>query len=195
MPLLYDDAGDWYPLMKVFAEGNVLMMLDTLGAAEEYLADMTDDYYIMPLPMFDRNQFQPDSPTLGYKTQLADGVSQFAICTAAGVDRIPAITATMELMGYYSMKLVTPAYYDKALKERYTRNLEDAQIIDMIHAGIYADFAVLWSQKLDNVTWFARNNHTNINRITRLLKQQQDMKVMKLNLLLTQLEEAFYVEK
>ena len=187
------DGEDPY-IMDAFAEGNILLTVNQLCYAEESLADMTDDYYIMPVPLFDHDQFDASSPSLGYKTQLFDSVSQFAICTAAGDDRIPAITATMELMGYYSMKLVTPAYYDKALKERYTRNLEDAQIIDMIHAGIYADFAVLWSNKLDNVTWFARNNHTNLSKIARLLKQEQDKKARKLSSLLTQLEEAFYVE-
>ena len=193
IPYPYNDS-EWGGLMKVFSEGNILMLLDTLGAAEESLADMTDDYYIMPLPMFDHDQFKPGDPTLGYKTQLADGVSQFAICTAAGDDRIPAITATMELMSYYSMKLVTPAYYDKALKERYTRNLEDAAMIDMIHEGIYADFAVAWSGSLDNITWFYRYHYTEQNKIARNLKQEQDKKTRKMNNLLVAIEEAFYVE-
>ena len=194
VPLLYDDAGEWYGLMNVFALGNVFMILDTLGGAEEYLADMTDDYYIMPLPMFDHNQFDPSSPSLGYKTQLADAVSQFAICTAAGEDRIPMITATMELMGYYSHELVTPAYYDGALKQRYTRNLEDAQIIDMIHDGIFSDFAIVWSGSLDNVTWFYRYHYTEQNKIARNLKAEQDKKTLKMKQLLVAIEEAFYVE-
>ena len=194
IPWMTKDDGEDFYIMEAFAQGNILLTVNQLYCAEQYLADMADDYYIMPVPMFDRDQFDPSSPSLGYRTQLFDSVSQFAICTAVEVDRIPAVTATMELMAYYSMKMVTPAYYDKALKERYTRNLEDAQIIDMIREGIYADFAVLWSQKLDNVTWFARSNHSNVNKITRLLKQQQDAKSMKLSQLLTSIEEAFYVE-
>ena len=190
------DGDDLY-IMDVFAQGNVLLTVSTLENAEEYLADMTDNYYIMPLPMYDRNQFKPGTPSLGYKTQLGDSVSQYAISTAVDPDRIPAITATMELMGYYSMKLVTPAYYDKALKERYTRNLEDAAMIDMIHEGIYADFATVWSQKLGDVTWFGRQHYTEKNKIARNLKKEQDSKTRKLSSetgLLVAIEEAFYVE-
>ena len=194
VPPLYDDDGEWYPLIKVFSEGRVLMMLDTLGAVEESLTGMTDDYYIMPLPMYDRGQFKPGTPSLGYKTQLGDSVSQFAICTAAGDDRIPAITATLELMGYYSMTLVTPAYYDKALKGRYTRHAEDADIIDMIHEGIYADFAVAWASRLDYLTWYYRCHYTEVNKIARNLKSEQDKKTLKMQKLLVEIEEAFYTD-
>ena len=193
IPWLNGDDDDIY-IMEIFAQGNVLLTVNTLACAEEYLADMTDNYYIMPLPMFDRAQFDENSPSLGYKTQLGDSVSQYAIAAAAGDDRIPAITATMELMAYYSMTDVTPAVYDEALKGRYIGSQADAEIIDLIRAGIYADFATVWSNKLDNVTWFARTNYAQYYKFKRILRQQQDSKALALARFLPDLTYAFYCE-
>ncbi len=181
-------------IMDVFAEGNTLLNVNTLECAEKYLANMTDTYYVMPLPMFDHKQFNKNSPSLGYTTQLGDSISQYAISTTIDGEQLAATTATMELMGYYSMTMVTPAYYDKALKDRYTRNEEDKEIIDMIKEGIYTDFALVWSNQLGNTTWFFRQNYDMNGRYAKQLKTQNGLFQKRLDLLLPAIEEAFYVE-
>ncbi len=183
-------------ILDIFAAGKVMLNVNTLAGAEEYLSNMESDFYVMPLPMFDREQFNPDSPSKGYTTQLGDSVSQYAICTAIGEEKVPAVTATLELMAYYSKIWVTPAYYETALKERYTRDPRNPEMIDMIKEGIYTDFVLIWSSSLDNITWQWRQHFTEKGKIDNNLRSWNRNVTGKLkNGLLEQIETAFWVEK
>ena len=106
----------------------------------------------MPPPKFDEAQE-------AYSTFNHDNVTIFGIPKTS--PNVAATTATLELMAYYSLKSVTPAYYDNALKERYSRDPKTAEMIDLVRASIYHDFVMLWSSRLDSITHYFR---TNINR-------------------------------
>ena len=148
------ETGD--QVVNRFADGNTLVTLNILSDAETYLGDMEDDYYILPLPKLNENQ-------KNYATTLGDGVTQFGIPTTC--TNPAAATATLELLGFYSYKEVTPVYYDEVLKGRYVRGDSDAaaEMIDFIRTTIYADFALIWSGTLssysgtDSPSWFMRN--------------------------------------
>ena len=181
-------------IMEVFAMGNALLTLNVIRDAESYLTEMEDDYLVLPLPMLDRDQFKPDTPSKGYTTGLGDSLSHFAICAYAGIEKIPAITATMELMGYYSKLWVTPAFYDVNLKGRFARDPRTAAMVDMIHEGIYSCFGLLWSSKLDNITWKIRTNYDDTNRQRTYTKANKTL-TNNLNKLLTEIEEAWFINK
>ena len=153
------DVGKGYNLMDFFASGKVLATVNVLGCAEEYLSEMKDDYYILPLPLLDRSQYDASSASLGYSTQYGDSISLYAVCKDAGDERLPAITATMELMAYYSMTDVRSVLYDNALKGRYVSSPADREMLDLIRAGVYGDFVVIWSKSLDDFTRFFRQNY------------------------------------
>ena len=192
VPWMTKDNGEDLYIMEAFAEGNILLTVDALSSAEQYLSGMKDGYYIMPLPLYDRDQFDASLPSLGYLTQCEDTLSHYAICAAVDPHKIPAITATMELMGWYALTMTTPAYLDKALKGGYTERTENAVILDRIRAGMYFDFADLWGSSLDNPKWFARENYTQFgDKLGRILKQQQDKKTMKLKYFLGRFWECF----
>ncbi len=188
-----NEDGDTMHIMEIFANCNALLATSKLDSAEYYLSDMKDDFYVMPLPMFDHDQYDPESASRGYKTQLHDSLTQFAICKDIGDERIPVVTATMELMAFYSKQLVTPAYYDKAIKDRYTRSPQDAAIVDMIREGVYTDFATAWSSRLGNITWHFRNNYDSRNRAAEL-KKLGGTASYQMKTLMKELEEAFWVE-
>ncbi len=187
-------AAEEISVMDIFAQGNSLITTQRLYQAESVLSDMEQSFYILPLPMFDHNQFNKNSNTLGYATQLHDSVCQFAICKAIGDEKLPAVTATMELMGYYSMTMVSPVYFDKMLKDRYTRNEEDKEMIDLTRAGIYSDFALMWAQRLDNVTWFFRQEFPNLSSAANKMKAKHNNITGKMKPLLAEIEEAFFIE-
>ncbi|MBQ8215445.1 MAG: hypothetical protein IJZ33_04210 [Clostridia bacterium] len=190
-----DEDSDLY-ILDVFAEGKVLLNVNTLAGAEQYLSNMEKDFYVMPLPMFNHEQFNPNSPSKGYTTQLGDSVSQYAICTAIGDEKLPAVTATLELMAFYSELWVTPAYYETALKERYTRDPRNPEMIDMIKEGIYTDFVLIWSSRLDNITWQWRQHFTEKGKIDNNLRSWDRNVTGKLNgSLLEEIETAFWVQK
>ncbi|MBP3321415.1 MAG: hypothetical protein J6M12_03590 [Clostridia bacterium] len=158
-------------ILDIFAEGNVLLNLNTLSAAEKYLSDMKDDYYVMPLPMFDHAQFDKNSPSLGYASSLlGDDINQYAICQAIGDEKLPCVTATLELMAYYSEKWVTPAYYENVLGDRYGKDPRAAAALELTRAGLYTDFVMVWSCKLDNVNWKWRQHFTEKDKIENNLR-------------------------
>ena len=170
-------------IMEYFADGNIMMVIQGLQCSEAYLADMKDDFYIVPVPMLDEAQGQ-------YYTSIGDCITQFAIPSTC--PHVAATTATLELMAYYSKKLVTPEYYDVALKERYTRDEKAAAMIDFIHDTVFSDFAVLYSNKLGNTTWFFRTNITK--RFASVAKGKQRVWTSSMDKLLDELENSIYIE-
>ncbi|MBQ8399135.1 MAG: hypothetical protein IJX08_04115 [Clostridia bacterium] len=185
--------GDDTYIMDVFAMGNVLVTVNTLQCAGQYLSDMKDEYCIMPLPMFDHEQYDKNSPSLGYSTQLGDTVCQYAICKAMGDEKIPAVTATLEYMGYYSKEWVTPTYYADTLGEKYQKDARVSEMLELIKEGIYTDFVFLWSNELENVTWKFRMNCLEPDPALRAVNLKSWHRTVQgeLNKLLPKLEAAF----
>lgn len=142
--------------------------------------------------MFDRNQFDPQSPSLGYATQTSDSVSQYAIPTAVGDERLPVVTATLELMAYYAEKWVTPAYYESILGPDYNRDPRVPEMLHLIEKGHYTDFAFVWSHSLGDITWKMRMHFTENRKIQGNLKNWDQNATALLNeKLLPQLEKTF----
>ena len=150
--LLIDGAVAEQYLLTTWAEGKSLFTVNLLSNSELYLNDMNDDYYIVPVPKLNEDQAE-------YTTVNHDSISLYGI--PASCEHVAATTATLELMAYYSYKLVTPAYYDVALKERYSRDPKTAEMVDQIRESLYSDFVALWAEECGGCTHFLR---TNINK-------------------------------
>ena len=170
-------------ILDVFAEGKALMTVNLLHNTEIYLADMTDDYYVVPMPKLDEQQTE-------YYTINHDNVTLYGI--PASCSNVGATTATLELMGYYSYKLVTPQYYDVALKERYTRDEKAAAMIDKIRDSLFSDFTVLWTGQLGSPTHFFRTNISK--RFASTAKGKQKQWENSLAKLLEKVENSLYIE-
>lgn len=151
-PVLNDGDSENY-LMQDWAEGNCLFITTRLYNSELYLRDMTDNYYIIPCPKL--NEEQED-----YCTTLHDGFNLY--CIPFTNSKLAATTATLELMGSESYRTVTPAYYETALKTKYTRGDVDkaSAMIDRIHDSVSMDFVALYTQQIGGVTLFFRDNLT-----------------------------------
>ena len=173
----------------MFPKGDILCIVYWLNTVEtEAFTEMKDDYYIVPCPMLDEEQAQ----TYGYSTSTHDGVSIYGIpYTCQGVD---AATATLEAMGYWSLELTTPAYYEVALKNRYTRDLKSAEMIDLVRAGVYSDFAAIWSHRLGDLTWFIRQNCQARNLTSAMKTKARSWNTM-MDRLLTSLDEVVEIQK
>lgn len=173
--------------MDIFANGKSLMTVNTLAEAELSLADMTADYYILPPPK--ANEAQKD-----YATTVGDGTNQFGIPKTC--ENIGAATATLEALGYFSKKIVTPEYYDNALKGRYTRGDSEkaADMIDFVRSKIYYDFVLMWTGSMsESVSWYLRRNiGGNVIASEAVIKQQTWGK--QLGTLLEDLEDSRGVE-
>lgn len=120
---------DW----ELFANGNCVFFYDCLKDAA-YLRDMEGDYGILPIPRYDEYQE-------GYQTVL-DGAIVSIPVTASDPERTGMV---MEALAYYGRELVYPAYVEKTITVKGTRDEEAAESIKIILDSGHNDFGVAFS--------------------------------------------------
>ena len=105
-----------------------------------YLRDMEKDYGIIPMPKLDEQQDQ-------YTAFCHDGSSAF--CIPVTQNTPDTVAAFLEAMCAETYRVVTPAYFETALKGKYSRDNETSQMLDLIVSGIYLDIAYIYGQNLN----------------------------------------------
>lgn len=121
--------------VNAFAEGKSLFQVNRLFLCDwNQLRSMKDDYGIIPMPKFDES-------VDGYHSAVESYVQWGAVTvTTKDPDMVSAVAESMAFEGY---KSVMPAYYETALKLKYTRGEDvdtETQIIDIIAKGARTDF-------------------------------------------------------
>ena len=137
-------------LMTKFNEGKFMMVVNKLYQSAIYLREMEDDFKIIPIPKLDEAQEK-------YNTRIHDSVTVFGMPITA-VNQADAVSATLEAMASESYKLVSPAYYETALKVKFTRDSDSGRMIDLISQNVSTDFVTLYSNALGDINHFFRNN-------------------------------------
>ena len=170
-------------VMKVFREGNAMITVGRISEAGKYLSDMNGGYDLLPLPMLDHEQFDASSASLGYAGATGDDLTQFAIPVSIGADRLPIVSAALELAAYYSAKWSTPAYYNDLTGGRYESDPFCKGMIELARKGVYTSFGNVYSHELSDVIWVTRLACKDLNR----LNDGQKSATGKLNKLLTEL--------
>lgn len=166
----------------MFSERRLLFCpADFRVSEQEKIRDMEDNFYVIPMPKFDENQEN-------YRTNQYDGVPIIGIPITASPEKVSAIGATLEAMASVGSKTVIPVYYDKCLKNKYSRDKETAEMIDLIHDSIAADFIFAWGDTIGSVyNLFYENIQKD--SITSTIKTYAKVWSKNLSKLLTQLEE------
>ncbi|MBR4896603.1 MAG: hypothetical protein IKZ41_09250, partial [Clostridia bacterium] len=147
---LFDSAGDWRHIPAIFATGRVAMTQLYFGETTESLTVMEDTYGILPLPKF--NELQE-----GYYTNCWDQFTVFAVPLTIPTDDLDFVGTLYEVLSAESYKTVFPAYYDVALKSRYSAEPATAQVVDLIMAGRKLDFTFQFGEKLSRLPYLFRD--------------------------------------
>lgn len=128
-------------MLNKFAEGTVLFIPFTpMGAAQ--LRDMSDDFGVIPMPKLNEEQEE-------YSTSVHNGFSALMIpATCKEPDKIAAV---LEALCAESYRTVTPAYYEQALKIKYSRDDETSRMLDMIRESIKFDFGYINNTSLNTI--------------------------------------------
>ncbi len=103
----------------------------------EALRNASVSYGILPLPMLNEDQSY-------YKTNTVGHVSMLGICSNLTEERIPMVTATIELMAAESYDKVIPAYYSKVLHGIYSKEEVDSRMYDLVIESTTFDFATCY---------------------------------------------------
>lgn len=139
-----------YTSMKTFANCNVASMCNFIYSTE-YLRNMKDDYGILPMPKYDKNQEK-------YISQLGTSTTMFFVPVTS--NDIELTSKVMEALSYYTHTLVIPKYYEVALKDKYARDDDIAEMLDIIRDGAAFDFLFVYGTSLQSApnTYFRFQN-------------------------------------
>ncbi|MGN1345778.1 MAG: hypothetical protein ACI4V1_03270 [Eubacteriales bacterium] len=143
--MVFDAAGDEIPQ---FAEGNLVFLTTCINNAFTTFREMEDDYGILPYPKLNEEQ-------QNYYSNSMDNYSLLSVpVTVTDLDFVGLITEALTIESHNS---VVPAYYDVALTEKYARDQNSVEMLDIIMAGRKYDFSILHSSNLNKLPYMFRN--------------------------------------
>jgi len=138
--------GGW--MIKKFKADEMMFLGDRLLIAD-YLRDMESSYGIIPMPKL--NEEQDD-----YKALVHNSASLYVLPITIDDERLEKACAVVEAMCAQSYRTVIPAYFDVALKVKYSRDEMSGQVIDMLREAMMTDFCYANSSALNSVGTLAR---------------------------------------
>ena len=127
---------DYNRLTTKFVSGEVLMMTAQMGDAITDLRDMKQDYGILPYPKYDKSQE-------GYHSVSRTTHSAISMPITCS-DQEKAL-ATLEALAASNHKLVIPTYFETALKTKYSRDDESAEVYDLILESLSMSYGYLYN--------------------------------------------------
>ena len=124
-----------------FKNGKYLMMGMYLGGVEK-LRDMDVDFGILPYPKYDEKS--------EYRTSVLRRYTISSIpTTAKDPEQVEMLLEAMASEGYNK---IVPAYYDIALKGKYTRDAETVDMLDIISGSSWFDFCDVYYSDLQGIS-------------------------------------------
>ena len=133
---------------NMFFTSQALMIVRELDSARVDFREMEDNYTILPMPMLDEAQG-------AYYTAAYNGASLWGI-PADNPDTDTALIV-MEAMAAESYHSVTPTYFSTCLQEKYARNEETLEMLEIIRDSLYLDSEYLYRTPLGNTCYMARD--------------------------------------
>ncbi len=130
------------PKETVFIEGRMMFLGNSnLGSAKN-LRDMKDDFGFLPYPKFDEEQTE-------YKNLVHD--SNLLGCISASSANLDMVGACLEAFAAETYRSVTPAWYETALKVKYSRDDLSTQMIDMIRESATTNFIYAYNYAINGM--------------------------------------------
>lgn len=143
--------------ISVFTSGRVLFFNECLKVIENF-RDMKDDFGMIPYPKLDGGQKD-------YHIQIATSTSMTFIPVNAKDTGM--VADVCNAMSYLSMNDVVPKFYEVALKEKYARDENVRESLDIIRKGASLDFTFAYHTQFDpfinDLTAFHRDWPTTTN--------------------------------
>lgn len=121
---------------QMFADGKLVFNTGAVYHSATLYRDMEDVVGVLPFPKADETMEK-------YYTCHDPNVSLLAIpASAIDPDRTGLI---VEALAFESYRVLTPAFYETALKIKYSRDDETVKTLDLIKNGVTFDFVALYS--------------------------------------------------
>ena len=130
---------DKIDFINAFSENRVLFVTGEFKDTATYRDISAFDYGVIPFPKWDEDQAD-------YRTTARATYSSFCIpITAKDPDMSAAV---LECFASESYRTVSPAYFETALKVKYSRDDETAQMYDLIKSSVTFSFATSFTMAI-----------------------------------------------
>ena len=143
--------------ISVFTSGRALFFNECLRVIENF-RDMADDFGVIPYPKFDTDQKD-------YYIQIATSTSMTFIPVNAKDTKM--VADVCNTMSYLTMNDVVPKFYEVALKEKYARDENVRESLNIIRKGAALDFTFAYHTQFEPyincLTEFKQNQPTTKN--------------------------------
>jgi len=152
---LFKDNNDFFTLTNdansanmadEFRAEQIILCTGEFGDTDTYREISEFDYGVLPFPKY--NEAQED-----YRTTARATYSSFCIPVTAKDPDMSA--AVLECFASESYRKVSPAYFENALKIKYTRDDESAMMFDLIKSSVTFSFATSFTTSIGDPqnTW------------------------------------------
>ncbi len=155
-PGYYLDLDTQYMEETYFRDEKFVMAPMRFLAAFNTLREMESTYTMIPFPKWTEEQ-------AAYYTNADDKFSLFGIPLSVAGDA-EFISIIFEALCAESYKTVYPAYYDTALKGKYSSDATTAEMVDLIMEGRAFDFSFQFSDTFVRLPYMFRDNIKDGNR-------------------------------
>ena len=133
---------------NMFLNSQALMIVRELDFARTDFREMEDNYTIVPMPKLDEAQD-------AYYVAAYNGASLWGI--PGDNNDVDTALIVMEAMAAESYHAVTPAYFSTCLQEKYARNEETLEMLEIIRDSLYLDSEYLYCGSLGNTAYMVRD--------------------------------------
>ncbi len=139
--LLYTDSISMEGSKQDTFIGQTSLFYPGMFSTAHQLRNVNFDYGMVPYPKL--------SEDLDYMSAAGTvNGNGGAIPVSAPADKLDAVCAAMEALCAQSYRTVVPAWYDTALKVKYSDGREDAQMVDIIYEHISTSFIMMADKEL-----------------------------------------------
>ena len=128
-------------LINMFAEDRLLFKIGFFNDVYK-MRDMESEYGILPCAKYDEQQED-------YLSLIHDCATLFVV--PASCNDVEFSCVILEALASESLRTVTPAYYEIALKTKYVSDSNAGKVIDMIQQSATSDFGFIFSTSLKSL--------------------------------------------
>lgn len=133
-----------------FVDGKSLFKSGSLFTATTF-GQYDLDYGILPWPKLNAEQD-------AYYSGVQDNIALYMLPITVDDARADMLCAVLEAMCSENYRIVTRAYYETALKFKYSDGELYSSVVDLIHNSATTDIAYVYSYSLNNIGTLIRNN-------------------------------------
>ena len=128
---------------STFTNGNALFILARHSDVADYLGDVNFSYGILPVPKYDEYQDI-------YITAVGNPVSFYSVYANSKDPNCAA--AVLECWAAEAYRTTTPAVFEMTMKLKYSDSSTEAEMYDLIRAGIIFDLGRLFNNDLSTMS-------------------------------------------